>query len=459
LIAGLAALALAGLVTFQKQSAHAAAARAVSKQGTLLATYLAGQQAVRVTASSGTEWGSFADLARSLHVVEPGLEYVSVVSDGVTLFHKQAGSLGETGSPVDVASLTNALRTLRVRRRLIHGAEGATPVVAFSVRVTGDDGTVRVVEVGLRREAVLREERLAVSALSSMFAVSLLTIAAAFTVCVALVVWMMHREDLRQRLRRMEEHLAFSGALANGIVHDFRNPMSSVRLDAQMLLKELEKRGETRADRAQELAARIRSTVDRMDRIFQEFLYLARPSPETSSPLDLAALARECVAILAPRFEAARVTVSVTAPDGPVRAMASEAALRRALINVLTNAEQFSPPNGSVAVRVASVEGGVAVDIEDQGPGIKAEDRKRLFQMFHSTRPGGTGLGLFLARAAVEKSGGTIECLDRPGPGACFRIRLPRAAPEAAACPRSADGPGANSGSSHEKSAHPDRGG
>jgi signal transduction histidine kinase len=66
------------------------------------------------------------------------------------------------------------------------------------------------------------------------------------------------------------------------------------------------------------------------------------------------------------------------------------------------------------------------VEITDQGPGIPPADRQRVFDMFMTTRPEGTGLGLFLARAAIERSGGSIAIADRPpGTGACVRITLP----------------------------------
>ena len=81
-----------------------------------------------------------------------------------------------------------------------------------------------------------------------------------------------------------------------------------------------------------------------------------------------------------------------------------------------------------ITIRVGASGGNVTVEIADQGPGIPPADRKRVFEMFMTTRPEGTGLGLFLARAAVERSGGTISVADTaPGSGACIRLTLPAA--------------------------------
>ncbi|HPS52788.1 MAG TPA: histidine kinase dimerization/phospho-acceptor domain-containing protein, partial [Phycisphaerae bacterium] len=98
--------------------------------------------------------------------------------------------------------------------------------------------------------------------------------------------------------------------------HDFRNPMSSLRLDAQMLEKEAGRGAEARADRMAALAGRMRHTLDRMEKVFQEFLALARPGETAPERLDLGACARECVEMLAPRFEASGVVPDVRLAAG-----------------------------------------------------------------------------------------------------------------------------------------------
>jgi signal transduction histidine kinase len=248
-----------------------------------------------------------------------------------------------------------------------------------------------------------------------------------FGICAALVVRLMQREARRERRRRREEHLAFAGVLADGIVHDFRNPMSSVRLDAQMLAKEAERQPAPATERVRELAGRIRHTVDRMDKVFQEFLYMSRPPSDERERVDLEACLRDCLAVLAPRFEQAGLKVETELATPGLAVLAYPAALQRALLNVLTNAEQFSPPGGAVRIRAAAAGDTAVLEVMDAGPGIPAADRERIFEMFYSTRPGGTGLGLFLAKTAIERCGGAIEATNGPAGGACFHIRLPLA--------------------------------
>jgi signal transduction histidine kinase len=106
-------------------------------------------------------------------------------------------------------------------------------------------------------------------------------------------------------------------------------------------------------------------------------------------------------------------------------------ALKRALINVLTNAKQASPSGGTVTVSTRREDGYAVVVIEDEGPGIPEPEKNRIFDMFVSGKPGGVGLGLYLAKAAVESNRGKITAENRVEGGARFVIRLPAGPPVA----------------------------
>ena len=131
--------------------------------------------------------------------------------------------------------------------------------------------------------------------------------------------------------------------------------------------------------------------------------------------------------MLAPRFEQGEVAVAVEVPEDELRAMGQPLSFRRALVNVITNAEQAAGRDGRVEIRAYGSGDGAVVDVTDTGPGVPKRERARIFDMFVSTRPGGTGLGLFLARTAVERCGGTVSVHDGPEGGACFRITMPLA--------------------------------
>jgi two-component system, NtrC family, sensor histidine kinase HydH len=407
------------------QLAHAEATRNVLLQGRTIVAHLARQPVVK-DASIDTGWGEFSKIVRSLHAVENGLQYVSVRFNGVTVFHEQtdtldAGASGETNAHDGLPPSAE----MTVGRRVL--TAGSTPVVTFTLDFKGDDGEPRSVEVALKKDTVEHAEGSVAHAIESMFKVALVTVIVSFAVCVILVVWMMHRETIREQQRREEEHLVFAGVLANGIVHDFRNPMSSMQLDVQMLQKEAAKKEACRLDRLRELADRIQATMDRMERVFQEFFYLSKPAEQRAERVDLVNCIHDCVNIMMPGFEQAGVKAELEMSVPKLEVVASETFLRRAIVNLLTNAKQFSKSGDTIRIRLSVEAAHAIIDVIDKGSGVPDSEKKRIFEMFVTTRPGGTGLGLFLAKTAVERSGGTIQVLDHPGGGSCFRITLPLA--------------------------------
>ncbi len=408
---------LAVLWRMHNRTAHETAALSVVEKGRIIAENLARQPVVERGEAGGQSWSDFSRLIHAMNAAEDSLQFVSVTHGGVTVFQEHTIALdGQKTAP------GSAPAPVRIGRRVLNVGQQELPVVSFLIEAAGADGLSSLVEVGLRKEAVDREERAAAQAVRSMFALSLAVVVVSFSICWALVVWLLRREGRRESARRAEEHLAFSGVLANGIVHDFRNPMSSLRLDAQMLQKEAARGAECKLERVGQLADRIRNTLDRMEKVFQEFLFLSKPASEARERMNVAGFVRDAVEMLHSRFEHAGVRVRLEIPEPSPEVTGNAPALRRALINVLINAEQHSPRGGEIVVRAAVEKNEVWLEVADQGPGLAREARKNLFKMFNTTRPQGTGLGLFLARTAMENNGGRIVSLDPPGGGACFRL-------------------------------------
>jgi two-component system, cell cycle sensor histidine kinase and response regulator CckA len=256
-----------------------------------------------------------------------------------------------------------------------------------------------------------------------------------------------------QRQVQQAERLAALGRLAASVAHEINNPLA-YSLEALRLATEIVGRGgEADAERArlEDLLREAREGMDRVHHITRDLKVFSREDEDVRRPLDLGTALASATKMVATRV-GARARIEV-APAPRATVLADENRLVQIFVNLVLNAADALPSDGvernRISISSRLVEGGVAVDVADNGPGIPAELRDRVFEPFYTTKPvgEGTGLGLFVTRNLVEALGGTIELADAPGGGAVFTLRLPTvtAPPEVRAVatpPREVGAPG-----------------
>ncbi len=415
---------------------HSAVAEQLTTEGSALTRYIIDLPLWEETNSVALAWLRLPFMVEALNRAQSGLQYIEVTQDGVVLFHHQASAAPDgSGSHPEQAGMAEMLShqtsdhsPVSINRELLDLFGEAVPVVVFKQSARHANGSLVEVEIGMRQAALDNREAHTLQIVQWIvhLAIFLLILSVLFSIGVTLIA--AHRDRRHQQRQRQEEHLVFSGMVANSIVHDFRNPMSAVRLDAQMLEREA-RRDDARPQRMGELAGRIARTLGRMDNIFKEFLFLSRPATTSdNAPFDLVRSLHDCCETLAARAEQAQVTLDLSLPTHTTcLATGSEPALRRALINVLQNALQHAPANSRVLLSLSPTNDKRhwQIEVSDRGPGIPAAQRELIFKMFYTTRPEGTGLGLAMARAALANVGGTIVATDHQGGGATIRITLP----------------------------------
>jgi signal transduction histidine kinase len=231
--------------------------------------------------------------------------------------------------------------------------------------------------------------------------------------------------------------LAALGQFAAAIAHDIRTPLTSISLNVQILRRKLQLPDDDREhlDIALEELARL-------DRSVAEILDFAKPIKLVSEPIDVGELIESTQRHLAPVLSERGVTVRIApagAPEalgGALDSMPGELTvqgdpqrLRQVLTNLVDNAANASRPGGDITLRAtATADRRVAIEIEDRGRGITADDLPRIFEPFFTTRPDGTGLGLAIVYKVIRAHGGDIKVRSTVGSGSTFTITLPASA-------------------------------
>ncbi|MCO4761195.1 MAG: HAMP domain-containing protein [Myxococcales bacterium] len=227
------------------------------------------------------------------------------------------------------------------------------------------------------------------------------------------------REDLAR-----SERLATLGHMAARVVHEIRNPLSSIGLNAELLADELDD-----SDEARELLNAIGAEVERLRNITEGYLQRARPTPQIEKRVTLSLLLTRLADFARAELAERGVSAHVSAQDG-VSADIDPRMLRQALWNLVRNAWEAMPDGGTVWVeaRHGGVPGKaeVIIAVEDSGPGIPMELRAQLFEPFFTTKETGTGVGLALVQEVARSHGGQVGVVaGQHGDGARFEISLP----------------------------------
>jgi len=305
------------------------------------------------------------------------------------------------------------------------------PVVEFSGPVPLADGETAVLRLGMRLDGVRAAERRMLFRLAASLLGATLLVGLSF----GTLWWRERYGALSAKHARAEEalrrrdRLAAMGELAASVAHEVRNPLNAIAMSVKRVRREfLGAPAESEEERAElsELLGVMEAETQRINRTVQQFLDFARAPRLDAQPTDLAALVSALVESRRSLAKTRGVLLDTDVTEAG-QAIADPDQLRQAVDNVLRNAVEATPSGGRVSVRATSTGGEHSIQVSDTGQGIEPEKLARIFDLYFTTKPDGTGVGLAVTQQIVSAHGGTVEVESRPGAGTSMTLRWPQA--------------------------------
>ncbi|MBX7246581.1 MAG: hypothetical protein K1X53_13880 [Candidatus Sumerlaeaceae bacterium] len=256
-----------------------------------------------------------------------------------------------------------------------------------------------------------------------------------FLVAVFWALWRLFARQLALTQKNAQlDRMAYVGTLASGLAHEIRNPLGAMSVNLQVMEEELADPSNAIPGRAKELASRVQREVLQLNSTLTTFLDFALPTKENFTDFSISGLVKELLESHAEQFKQAGISMELDSPpDKETVIEADRRQIHQAFRNIILNAAQIL--SGSVKrlfkITITPKVGGmVAVNFSDSGPGIPPENLSKIFEVFFSTRKGGSGFGLAVARKIIEEHGGRVWAENNVDSlGATFFVELPREGP------------------------------
>jgi signal transduction histidine kinase len=349
---------------------------------------------------------------------QAGVTAVALLGPDLTVLVHSDPAL--TGTRPDDPALRRALAQRQPTGRLVErGGAGSVLEVVRPLALDGERAGLLAIEFSTEpmERAWQRDLRAGAALAAAVLAVGMVGLGAIF--------WgqQRHLRELAVLEAEVErrERLAAIGDVAAAFAHEVRNPLNAVSMGLQRLGAEFSPEP---ADEYGRFVGVMQGEVRRLNAIVEQFIALARPLPLEPARFAIGELFAELRVLLEPPARGAGVTLSIEAP-GPGTIVADRDHLKQVLLNLVLNALQAVPGGGRVMVGAERTREAMVLTVADTGPGIPPEVLARVFDPYFTTKRGGLGLGLTIARRIVDAHGGTIEVESQPGRGTRVRVRLP----------------------------------
>src|ERR1700691_1180483 len=230
-----------------------------------------------------------------------------------------------------------------------------------------------------------------------------------------------------ESVRRLEDEieisrrLSASGRLTRGVAHEVKNPINAIVLHLQLLQNKMQQ-DDPESRRHVDI---IGNEIRRLDRVVQILVDFTRPHDLHLEDTDLRKIFEEVVMLSAPDTEQHGVTVKRKLGTEPLGVKVDVDVMKQAILNVIINGMQAMPQGGTLTISARRYEDSVITEVRDQGVGIPHELQEKIFELYFTTRKGGSGIGLAQTYQALQWHYGSIDFETVEGRGTSFRLRLP----------------------------------
>jgi signal transduction histidine kinase len=229
----------------------------------------------------------------------------------------------------------------------------------------------------------------------------------------------------------VSKRLAALGRVSSGIAHEVKNPLNAMGIHLELLKMQISDLAAGRPGATEEAREHVRvlaQQMRRLDDVVQGFLAFARPDTPSPAPVRMHELVKDMLPVITAEADKTGVRVIVDCPENLPLVMGDAGQLHQAFLNLAINGCQAMPHGGELRIAAHPAEGQqMEVLIEDNGTGIAPENMDKIFNLFFTTKPEGTGVGLALVFRTIHLHDGDIEVQSVPGQGTTFRVTLPLA--------------------------------
>ncbi len=230
------------------------------------------------------------------------------------------------------------------------------------------------------------------------------------------------RRNFEERLQRQEK-LSAMGELAAGVAHEIRNPLNAIGMIAQRFRKEFTPVEDVEEYR--KLTQIVVSEIRRVNQIIQQFLQFARPPKLDRTLASVDDFLQEVLSLVEAQAQTKGIQIKAEL-QASAKIPMDKNQLKQAFLNLLQNALEATPNGGEISLKSSASQDEVDIEVSDSGHGIPEEQLPKIFNLYFSTKPSGTGVGLSLVNQIISAHGGSISVESKVGKGTTFFISLPR---------------------------------